>query len=87
LVTPPSVEEHTTLYWKIEEPPLLAGGEYETFRLPTPAVTPVIVGAPGTVGGGGGESVTTAAEFAEGGPKPTLFRAVTLQVYVFPNVR
>ena len=68
------------MYWKIEEPPLLAGAAYETFRFPIPAVTPVIVGAPGTVGGGGGDSVTTAAEFAEGGPKPTEFRASTLQL-------
>lgn len=86
-VTPPSVDEQETRYCVIDAPPLLAGGEYDTFRFFTPATTPVTVGAPGTVAGGGGESVTIGVEFADGGPKPTWFRASTLQEYVFPAVR
>ena len=85
-VRPPLLDVHTALYSKIDDPPLLAGGVNATVTLWCPAVADVMVGAPGTVITGG-DSVTTAAELADGGPEPTRFRAVTLQVYVFPNVR
>ena len=85
-VRPPLLDVHTALYSKIDDPPLLAGGENATVTLWCPAVADVIVGAPGTVITGG-DSVTTGAELADGGPKPTRLRAITLQVYVFPNVR
>jgi hypothetical protein len=84
-VRPPLLEVHTALYSKIDDPPLLAGGENTTVTLWCPAVADVIVGAPGTVITGG-ESVTTGAELADGGPKPTRLRAITLQVYVFEPV-
>ena len=67
-LAPPSLDVHATLYSRIFEPPSLAGGEYVTVTVFTPATTDVIVGAPGTVGVGGGDSVTTGADCAEGGP-------------------
>ena len=78
-VRPPLLDVQIALYSKIDDPPLLAGGENATVTLWCPAVADVIVGAPGTVITGG-ESVTNAPEFADGGPKPTRLRALTLQV-------
>ena len=61
----------------IAEPPLLAGAVKFTVICALPAVTEVIVGAPGTVAGAVG---VTAVEAADAGLLPKLLVAVTVQV-------
>ena len=80
------LDVHVALYTKIDEPPLLAGGENDTVTLWNPAVTDVIVGAPGTVTAATGSQPEPMS--ADGGPNPLPdCPAITLHVYVFPTVR
>ena len=54
-VAPPGVA--VTVYPVIAEPPLDAGADHDTVAAAFPATAPTPVGAPGTVGGGGGPAV------------------------------
>ena len=52
-------------------PPLDAGAVQETAAEALPAVALTVVGAPGTVAGGGGATGVTLLEAAEGALEPT----------------
>ena len=75
---PPVFE--VTVYEVIADPPLLAGALNVIVACPFPAVAVPIVGAPGTVAG------TTALLVFDEILVPTLFVAVTVNVYVVPFV-
>ena len=66
----------------IAEPPLLAGAAKLTAALPLLPLAAMPVGAPGAIAAG-----VTAAEAPEAVPVPTLFVAVTVNVYAVPLVR
>ena len=72
---PPFDEVHNAVKPVIGLPPLAAGAVKVTDTDPLPAVAVPIVGAPGTLASG-----TTAFDGADGGPVPTPFVAVTVQV-------
>ena len=63
------------MYEVIVRPPLLAGAVNATEACALPAVTPVIVGAPG-----GPVGVTPGDDATDAGPVPALFVAVTVNV-------
>ena len=65
----------------IAEPPLDAGAVNVTVACALPLVAVAPVGASGTVAG------VTAFEGADGGPVPTAFVAVTVNVYDVPLVK
>jgi hypothetical protein len=65
----------------IAEPPLLAGAVQETEEVVSPAVAATPVGTPG------GPTGVTEFDAADAGPTPTLFVAVTVNVYAVPFVR
>ena len=75
--------EAVTVYDVIAEPPLLAGATHDTVADVLPATAVTDVGAPGTVGALG----VTGDEAADGAPVPTLFAAVTTNVYAVPLVK
>ena len=63
--------------------PPLAGADQLTVADWFPAVAVTVAGAPGTVGATG----VTWLEGTDAGPVPTLFVAVTVNVYAVPSVR
>jgi hypothetical protein len=63
-------------------PPLLDGAVQLTVAEPEPAVALTAVGVPGTVALLG----VTAFDFADSGPVPASFWAVTVKVYEVPPV-
>lgn len=62
--------------------PLEAGAVHDTVACVSPATALTPVGASGTVGLG-----ITDVDGSDAGPVPTLFVAVTVNVYAFPSVR
>jgi hypothetical protein len=85
-VTPALLDVHVAVKCVIALPPLFTGATYVTTSEPVAAVvepdfatTPV--GAPGAVG------TTNEFDGADAGPVPTPFVAVTVQVYVLPEVK
>ena len=78
-VNPPGLE--VTVYEVMAFPPSEIGAEKETEASALPAVAVPIVGAPGTVAG------VTELEAEEALPVPTMFVAVTVNVYGVPLVR
>lgn len=66
--------DDVAVYDVIGEPPLEAGGVNATFACASPGEAIPIVGAPGTAAG------VTLLEAPEGGPVPTPFVAVTVNV-------
>ena len=69
----PLLLEYFTTYSVIAEPPVLTGAVHVTARLVLPLVATTDVGLPGTVAAG-----VAGAEFADDGPMPTAFWAMTL---------
>ncbi len=80
-VAPPGLA--VTVYDVIGLPPVEAGATHDTVADVLPATAVTDVGAPGTVGALG----VTGAEGADGAPVPTLFAAVTTNVYAVPLVK
>jgi len=64
--------------------PPFDGAVHETVACPSPGTALTPVGAPGTVGAAAG---VTGDEATDAGPVPTLFVAVTVNVYAVPSVR
>jgi hypothetical protein len=78
-VNPPT--EDVTVYSVIADPPLLAGAVNVIVAWPFPAVVTTLVGAFGVVAG------ITELLVLEAVLVPTLFVAVTVNVYVIPFVK